>query len=115
MHDSHVHCRPLQEPGSNGLIQPHGGSLVNLMVSDQQERQRLLDACGGRKIECSDRNACDLELLAVGGFSPLTGFMDEARCSVVLGQRLLWAMLLVCRSVIDIWSHGMVGHCPAAS
>jgi len=27
--------------------------------------------------ECSDRNACDVELLSVGAFSPLTGFMNK--------------------------------------
>ena len=58
-----------------GLIRPHGGTLVDLMVeADQRE------AVGGaidRVVECSDRNACDVELLVVGGFSPLRGFMHQ--------------------------------------
>jgi len=29
------------------------------------------------EFECSERNACDVELLMVGAFSPLEGFMDE--------------------------------------
>eukprot|EP00192_Tetraselmis_astigmatica_P012765 CAMPEP_0117650560 /NCGR_PEP_ID=MMETSP0804-20121206/1605_1 /TAXON_ID=1074897 /ORGANISM="Tetraselmis astigmatica, Strain CCMP880" /LENGTH=426 /DNA_ID=CAMNT_0005456441 /DNA_START=215 /DNA_END=1496 /DNA_ORIENTATION=- len=61
----------------DGHQQPHGGSLVNLMVADDSEKQFLMAAYGGKIIECSDRNACDVELLCVGAFSPLTGFMDE--------------------------------------
>ena len=59
----------------SGLIPPHGGSLVNLMLGPEE-----LDAAKSavdRRVECSDRNACDVELLAVGGFSPLRGFMHE--------------------------------------
>ncbi|KGG16706.1 Sulfate adenylyltransferase [Prochlorococcus sp. MIT 0602] len=29
-------------------------------------------------LDCSDRNACDIELLLIGGFSPLQGFMNQA-------------------------------------
>lgn len=48
------------------------------MVDNAAKKQELIAACEGRVIECSDRNACDVELLIVGGFSPLTGFMDKA-------------------------------------
>lgn len=47
-----------------GLQVPHGGSLVNLMVPEAQ-RQAVIDSCN-KTIECSDRNACDVELLCVG-------------------------------------------------
>lgn len=59
-----------------GHIVPHGGELVNLMVSDQQQKKQLSDSCKFTQ-ECSDRNACDVELLTVGGFSPLRGFMNR--------------------------------------
>lgn len=53
----------------------HGGVLVDLMVpADEQEA--LIASCDA-EMELSDRNACDVELLSVGGFSPLTGFVDE--------------------------------------
>lgn len=71
--------------GADGLIEPHGGALKNTMVTDPAQKSKLLAECEGRKIECSDRNACDVELLTVGGFSPLDGFMNEVpfvRCLV---------------------------------
>jgi len=47
------------------------------MVRDQSARARLVEDCKGRVINCSDRNSCDIELLGVGGFSPLTGPMGK--------------------------------------
>ena len=58
------------------LLTCHGDALVNLMVSPA-ERSALV-ASASTTIDCSDREACDLELLMVGGFSPLGGFMGEA-------------------------------------
>lgn len=52
--------------GTDGLIKPHGGALVDLMVKDKKEAADLVKACGGRTIELSDRGACDVELLTVG-------------------------------------------------
>jgi sulfate adenylyltransferase len=48
----------------DGLQTPHGGKLVNLMVPEAQ-RQAVIDSCT-KTLECSDRNACDVELLCVG-------------------------------------------------
>mmetsp|Transcript_32072 Transcript_32072/g.38852 ORF Transcript_32072/g.38852 Transcript_32072/m.38852 type:complete len:453 (+) Transcript_32072:20-1378(+) len=60
-----------------GLIAPHGGAVVDRMVTDAKQKEDLIAACGGVTLELSDRNACDVELLTVGGFSPLDGFMNE--------------------------------------
>ena len=49
-----------------GRIVPHGGKLVDLMVTDPKQRAALFSACEGRRLELSDRNACDVELLTVG-------------------------------------------------
>ena len=68
---------PLLTCSASGHIAPHGDVLVNLMVESDEEKKSLIAACEGRKLECSHRNACDVELLAVGGFSPLTGFMNK--------------------------------------
>ena len=58
---------------ATGLIAPHGGSLVDLMVSAAESE--AVKASATKVVECSDRNACDVELLVVGGFLPLRGFM----------------------------------------
>ena len=45
------------------------------MVRDLTMQAKLASECRGRVMHLSDRNACDIELLSVGGFSPLTGPM----------------------------------------
>lgn len=54
-----------------------------------------VEASATRTLELSDRNACDVELLCVGGFSPLTGFMNaETYDHVVENMRLPGSNLL---------------------
>ena len=70
----------------SGVIAPYGGTLVDLMVP--RADQPALKASATKTLECSDRNACDVELLVVGGFSPLRGFMhQEDYDAVVSGHR----------------------------
>ena len=70
----------------SGVIAPYGGTLVDLMVPSAD--QPALKASATKTLECSDRNACDVELLVVGGFSPLRGFMhQEDYDAVVSGHR----------------------------
>jgi len=70
-------------------IQPHGGVLVN-RVADGGERERLLaEAAGLSAIPVNTWTISDLDLIGVGAFSPLTGFMNEADYrSVVDNMRL---------------------------
>jgi sulfate adenylyltransferase len=57
-------------------------------VSDAAEKAAVI-ASATRTLELSDRNACDVELLSTGGFSPLRGFMNEdAYTGVVTNMRL---------------------------
>jgi sulfate adenylyltransferase len=84
----------------DGLQTPHGGKLVNLMVPEAQ-RQAVIDSCT-KTLECSDRNACDVELLVVGAFSPLVGFMNqEEYTSVVQNMRLTTGELFGLPIVLD--------------
>ena len=70
----------------SGVIAPYGGTLVDLMVPSAE--RSALKAAATKTLECSDRNACDVELLVVGGFSPLRGFMhQEDYDAVVAGHR----------------------------
>lgn len=57
---------------ADGLQAPHGGALVDLMLTSDAAKQAAVKECT-QTIELSDRNACDVELLTVGGFSPLDG------------------------------------------
>ena len=85
---------------SAGLIAPHGGSLVNLAVP-AAERESVRTGVS-RRIECSDRNACDVELLVVGGFSPLRGFMHQQDYdAVVVGHRTTSGLLFGLPIVFD--------------
>jgi sulfate adenylyltransferase len=59
-------------------IAPHGGTLVDLLVADA-DREKLADeAQHFPKVVVNARELSDLEMLAVGALSPLTGFQGEA-------------------------------------
>ncbi|MXX50232.1 MAG: bifunctional sulfate adenylyltransferase/adenylylsulfate kinase [Chloroflexi bacterium] len=66
------------------LISPYGGELVDLLVPREQLLQKTAYANTLPSIQVSPRVVCDLELLAVGAFSPLRGFMNEADFRSVL-------------------------------
>ncbi len=68
---------------TNGLIPPYGGELKNLIIKDKNLKNDLISKAT-YEFECSDRNACDVELLMVGAFSPLKGFMDENNYNSVI-------------------------------
>ena len=84
----------------SGVIAPYGGTLVDLMVAAAD--RAAVKATATKTIECSDRNACDVELLCVGGFSPLRGFMhQEDYDAVVSGHRLAAGQLFGLPIVMD--------------
>ncbi len=84
----------------SGVIAPYGGTLVDLMVAEAD--RAAVKASATKTIECSDRNACDVELLCVGGFSPLRGFMhQEDYDAVVSGHRLAAGQLFGLPIVMD--------------
>ena len=68
---------------TNGLIPPYGGELKNLIIKDKNLKNELISKAT-YDFECSERNACDVELLMVGAFSPLEGFMDENNYNSVI-------------------------------
>jgi sulfate adenylyltransferase len=84
----------------DGLIPPHGGTLVNLIAEGDEARKLAEEAAGLPKLALSARTLSDLELLSVGGFSPLTGFMDRAAYQSVvrdmhLPNGLAWSLPVV--------------------
>ena len=66
------------------LVSPYGGQLVDLLVPRQQLVEQFAYANTLPYVQVSPRVECDLELLAVGAFSPLRGFMNEADFHSVL-------------------------------
>ncbi len=58
-------------------IAPHGGTLVDLLVSGAEADKLAQEAEHLPKIAVNHRELSDLEMLAVGALSPLTGFVGE--------------------------------------
>lgn len=90
---------------------PYGETLVNLLVDEA--RQTLLKniSLNLTDISLNDRQLCDLELLATGALSPLTGFMNNADYESVLDRMRLqdgtfWPMP-VCLDVSETIARGL--------
>jgi len=71
------------------LIKPYGGKLVNLLVPEEEREDVRVKAASLPRVQLSSRNVCDLELLATGGFSPLSSFMNRADYDRVLEEMRL--------------------------
>lgn len=59
----------------NGLIAPHGGTLINRVLTGEPREKLLSLAKSAKRIVLDEWALSDLELIAVGAFSPLKGFM----------------------------------------
>ena len=59
-------------------IAPHGGELINRIATSAQKEEFLSKADFIKRVQLSERAVSDLEMIAIGAFSPLTGFMNQA-------------------------------------
>ena len=59
-------------------IAPHGGSLINLVASNGTAAAELDRLAGLPVLDIDARTAADIELLATGAYSPLSGFIGLA-------------------------------------
>ncbi len=66
-----------------------GISLTNLIVNDQRASLLKEISVNLPDINLNDRQLCDFELLAIGGFSPLQGFMTRSDYEPVLDRMRL--------------------------
>ena len=95
----------IEEPGrfthlsasTSHLIAPHGGELINLIVSPEKAAELKAHSREWPSWDLTARQICDLELLMSGGFSPLRGFMTRADYEGVchnmhLSSGVLWPM-----------------------
>ncbi len=74
---------------NNILISPYGGRLINLLPPEEELEEFKAHAGTLPSIQLTQRTICDLELLAVGGFSPLDGFMGKQDLQSVLDDMRL--------------------------
>ena len=58
-------------------IAPHGGTLVDLLVTGADAESLVRDAEHYPKVHVGLRELSDLEMLTVGALSPLSGFQGE--------------------------------------
>ncbi|MBS3820509.1 MAG: bifunctional sulfate adenylyltransferase/adenylylsulfate kinase [Planctomycetes bacterium] len=59
------------------LIEPHGGTLVDLVVDEARAAEMKEASRDWPSWDLTPRQICDLEMLVNGAFSPLTGFMTQ--------------------------------------
>lgn len=82
---------------NEGIIAPHGGVLIN-REAEGEERERLIeDSKTMDSLILNPWSLSDLELIAIGGFSPLKGFMGQADYENVvenlrLENGLIWSL-----------------------
>ena len=62
---------------STDLIAPHGGELINRLASASQKQDFLSQADSLPKVQLDKRATSDLVMIAIGGFSPISGFMGQ--------------------------------------
>jgi sulfate adenylyltransferase len=65
-----------------------GGDLVDLMLKSDEEKEAAI-AKATVTVQATERQLCDVELIMNGGFSPITGFMDQASYESVVDNMAL--------------------------
>lgn len=76
---------------------PHGGVLVNRIATGDRKTELEAKAKTIFNLTIEDRYGADIEMIAVGAFSPITGFMGKADCesaieNMTLTNGLAWGI-----------------------
>lgn len=82
---------------NNSTIDPHGGTLINMELQEQERKELIAESESFRSLTLNAWSISDLELIAIGGFSPLKGFMGQKDYfSVIekmrLSSGLIWSI-----------------------
>ncbi len=85
------------ETASIPSITPHGGRLINRELQGRERDEARAKARTLKQVPLDSTAVSDLELIAIGGFSPLTGFMGSADYQRVvddarLANGLVWSL-----------------------
>lgn len=62
---------------STDLIAPHGGELINRLATPAEKQDFLAQADSLPRVQLDKRATSDLVMIAIGGFSPIAGFMER--------------------------------------
>lgn len=94
----------LSEPSfTGGLIEPHGGVLVNRMVKEQPA-STYLDSLP--RLAIDENDLMDAEQIAIGTYSPLAGFQTKKEIDSVLNNmRLISGEVWTVPIMLQISSH----------
>ena len=95
-------------------IPAHGGHLINRIATPAEKNEFLEKAAHLPAVQLDDRAVSDLVMIAIGGFSPLNGFMEQSDYELVvtdmhLKNGLPWSIpitLSVDESVADPLKEG---------
>lgn len=63
---------------ADAIVAPHGGKLVSRLTDPTRAADLTTTAKSLPQITLSFKQACDLEMIAIGAFSPLEGFVGRA-------------------------------------
>ena len=95
-------------------IPAHGGQLIDRLATPEEKQEYLQQAETLPRVQLDERAFSDLVLIAIGGFSPLTGFMEQKDYESVvsdmhLANGLPWTIpitLSVSKDVADPLNEG---------
>ena len=66
------------------MNKPHGSKLINKIAEGERKNQLEAKAKSLFSLTIEDRYAADVEMIAIGAFSPLEGFMNKADSEAVI-------------------------------
>lgn len=81
-------------------LSPHGGQLVDRVITDRQQAEKLVEECQGT-LRLRGQTAREIVNIAYGFFSPLEGFMTKEELDSVLANAMLpdghvWPLPIIC-------------------
>lgn len=95
-------------------IKPHGGTLINRLVPEGDRDKWMDKARSLQSIKVNAWTLSDIDLIAIGAFSPLTGFMTENDYhsvvdSMKLANGVVWSIPITFPVAKDIASELRIG------